>query len=314
MSSPTPTPAPVPPPHMAPAPPPPAVGVSGTSAQEIRIVSHSGMFYWWPVWAVGFVMALLTFVDGHRMALVPGGVTGAHAEARRDFQVVVGVDEKGLNKTDTREGILVEKGKGRLLPDKVDPQNQPEKPYQPHLHMAANSSYGVVFATVLLLVIFITNVPLRGLWSIVVIVFTVLMIVIFALADWWTTIFHYLSILDIRVNMAGYFFISSILLGMWLLTNLFFDRQIYTVFTPGQLRVCQEIGGGETAFDTQGMVVEKHRDDLFRHWVLGLGSGDLTVKTSGANPQVFHLHNVLFVGRKLQLIEEMQREKAVVKG
>jgi len=26
---------------------------------EIKIVSHSNLFYWWPVWAVGFIMGLL---------------------------------------------------------------------------------------------------------------------------------------------------------------------------------------------------------------------------------------------------------------
>jgi len=60
------------------------------------------------------------------------------------------------------------------------------------------------------------------------------------------------------------------------------DPQIYMVFTPGQLRVRQEIGGGEAAYDTAGMVIQKQRNDLFRHWILGLGSGDLVVNTSGA--------------------------------
>jgi hypothetical protein len=86
------------------------------------------------------------------------------------------------------------------------------------------------------------------------------------------------------------------------------------IFTPGQLKVRTEIGGGEKAFDTAGMTVEKQRSDLFRHWVLGLGSGDLIVNTSGANAHHFDLANVLFVGRKVQQIEDMLREKAVVKG
>ena len=25
--------------------------------QEIRLYSHSDVFYWWPVWAVGFLLA-----------------------------------------------------------------------------------------------------------------------------------------------------------------------------------------------------------------------------------------------------------------
>ena len=63
-----------------------------------------------------------------------------------------------------------------------------------------------------------------------------------------------------------------------------------------------------------GMAIQKQRDDLFRHWILGLGSGDLIVRTSGANAQEFDLHNVLFIGRKLELIEQMQRDRPVVKA
>jgi hypothetical protein len=33
------------------------------------------LFYWWPVWAVGFLMAVLTWLDGHRLAIVPAGTT-----------------------------------------------------------------------------------------------------------------------------------------------------------------------------------------------------------------------------------------------
>lgn len=305
MSNPAPNPAPLPP--SAPASVHPAQN-AGTAAQEILIVSHSNLFYWWPVWAVGFLMALMTAIDGHRMMLVPSGDPN-DVEVSRSVVVQRGNDARA-----TYEGILVKKG--NLLPDKKASPTDAELPVPnpPKLHMAANSSYGVVWAAVLLLVIFITNVPLRGLWSVVVIVFVVLIAVIFALADWWTTILSWLYVLDIRVNMGGYLFISVGLFIMWLVVTVFFDRQIYMIFTPGQLKVCTEIGGGEAVYDVQGMSVEKHRDDLFRHWILGLGSGDLTVKTSGANQQTFNLHNVLFIGRKLQLIEEMQRDRPVVKG
>jgi hypothetical protein len=288
------------------------VQTAGTSAQEILIISRSNLFYWWPVWAIGFLMALLTAIEGRRMILVPGP---DDVEVRRDWTIVTGPGAGPTDppKTELREGVLL--SKGNMLPDKPEKAGEKlSKPMPPKLHMASSSSYGVVWAAILLLVIFITNVPLRGLWSVVVIVFVVLIAVIFALADWWTTILGWLYLLDIRINMGGYLFISLILFCMWLSVTMFFDRQIYMIFTPGQLKVCTEIGGGEAAYDTQGMVVEKHRDDLFRHWILGLGSGDLTVKTSGANPQTYHLHNVLFIGRKLQLIEDMLRDRPVVKG
>src|SRR5262249_36037670 len=156
--------------------------------------------------------------------------------------------------------------------------------------------------------IVITNVPMRGLWSVVVIITIVLLSIIFQLAGWWEHIIDALTLLHVYINAAGYFTISLALLAIWLVTFIFFDPQIYMVFTPKQLRVRQEIGGGESAYDTTGMVLQKQRNDLFRHWVLGLGSGDLIVNTSGASAHHFDMPNVLFVGYKLKQIEQMLRE------
>jgi hypothetical protein len=89
---------------------------------------------------------------------------------------------------------------------------------------------------------------------------------------------------------------------------------MYMIFAPGQLRVCQEIGSGEVAYDTLGMVVVKQRSGLFRHWLLGFGSGDLLVKPAGANIQPFEMHNVLFVSKKLQLIQQMLQTREVVRS
>ena len=164
------------------------------------------------------------------------------------------------------------------------------------------------------MVIVITNVPLRGMWSFMVIVLVILVITLLSLFGVWDQIFGFVKHLDIRINMGGYIFISTGLLIMWLLTFLFFDHQVYIIFTPGQLKVRQEIGGGEKAYDTSGMTIEKQRSDLFRHWILGLGSGDLIVNTSGAHVQHIELPNVLFIGRKVHQIEDMLREKAVVRG
>jgi len=46
--------------------------------------------------------------------------------------------------------------------------------------------------------------------------------------------------------------------------------------------------------------------------LLGLGSGDLIVRTSGAQTHQFEMPNVLFIGRKVQAIEDLLREKSVV--
>ena len=107
----------------------------------------------------------------------------------------------------------------------------------------------------------------------------VFLAIIFQLAGFWEHILHGLSLLDIRINAAGYFLISSLLFGLWLIVILVFDRQIHMTFTSGQLKVRTEIGDGEKVYDAVGMTLEKQRSDLFRHWFLGLGSGDLIVRT-----------------------------------
>jgi FlaA1/EpsC-like NDP-sugar epimerase len=165
-----------------------------------------------------------------------------------------------------------------------------------------------MFTTILLAVIVITNIPLRGMWSFMVILVVVALSIIFALAGWWDAILRYFHYLDIRINAGGYIFISLFLFAIWLFTVLVFDKQIYMVFTPGQFKVCTEVGGGEQTYSTIGMTLEKQRSDLFRHWILGLGSGDLIVKTTGAQAHHFEMSNVLFVGRKMQQIEDMVRK------
>jgi len=44
-----------------------------SSPKEVIVISHSPIFYWWPVWFVGFLMAAWTYLDGHLMAVVPAG-------------------------------------------------------------------------------------------------------------------------------------------------------------------------------------------------------------------------------------------------
>jgi len=287
-----------------PAPPHhPVPGEALTGQNEIRIVSHSTLFYWWPVWAVGFIMALITLIDGHVMAVLPKDTEVAHIEQAPDAKIK-GSPNKKVELT----------GRDVLVPRDTPKKNPSASLERPYLKMARNKNLGVIFCTILLLVIAITNIPLRGLWSVIVIVVIVFTTIIFGLVGWWQHIVDAIELLDIRINLAGYLVISTVLLIIWLITLFLFDQQIYMVFTPGQLRVRLEIGEGETAYDTRGMTIQKQRSDLFRHWILGLGSGDLIVNTSGAQVHHFDLPNVLFVGRKVKEIEEMLRAVPVVRG
>jgi hypothetical protein len=255
--------------------------------RQITVISHSTLFYWWPVWAMGFLLGILSLTFGQRIVIVPEGTRAAH-------NATVNVPDQKETFEDREVYIL--------------PTGQKEPISNPHLHIAKGKNFGVLFATVLLLVIVITNVPLRGLWSFMVIFLVVALAIIFALAGWWDVILLHLSYLDIRINAGGYIFISTILFAIWLFTVLLFDKQVYMIFSPGQFKVCTEIGGGEQTYSTMGLTLEKQRSDLFRHWILGLGSGDLIVKTTGAQAHHFEMPNVLFVSSKMQRIEDMIRK------
>jgi hypothetical protein len=260
--------------------------------REVLIYSHSALFYWWPVWAVGFLMALITFVDGHRLAVVP---MDTKAEAARQVE----------GHQDPRDVLIVPKG--AKLPRDAYTQD----PIQPYLHMAHSKNLGIVYATVLLIIIVISNVPLRGLWSLLVILFIVLLVVIFALAGWWGWILERLTLLDIRINAGGYIFISLVLFIIWAVTVFIFDHRTYVAVTPGQVRVCLAVGAGETVYDPTGMTFQKRQDDLFRHWIVGLGSGDLIIHRQGTTDHI-DMPNVLFVGAKVRQIETLIKERKVV--
>jgi hypothetical protein len=265
------------------------------SPSEIVIISHSPIFYWWPVWFVGLLMAALTYVDGHQLAIVPVGTVAERA------RTVGGHDEhRDVLVLPPGTQLPVDRKTGAVL--------------QPRLRMAASNNLGVIFATTLCLVIVITNIHMRGLWSVLAILGIVSATILLALLGLWDPILRAIGVIDIHINALGYLSIALFLFAIWSLTILLYDRQLYLIFGRGQLRVRSAVGAGEKTYDTFGVMVEKHTDDVFRHWLLGFGSGDLTVRTAGTNAQQFEVANVLRIGRKLELIQQMLQEREVVRG
>lgn len=188
-----------------PAPPP---------TRELRVISHSTLFYWWPVWLLGFVMALLTWAAGHRMAVVPAGteaVSGRSVEGYEGPRDVV-VAPAGRSLPAAREG---------------------DGPRQPHVLMATSKDLGGIFVLVLLVVVFVTNVPLRGLWSALALLTVLVLALLTSLLGWWDPILRALGLMHVYVNAFGYLAIACCLLLGWSLTTLLFDRRVYMVFTPG---------------------------------------------------------------------------------
>jgi hypothetical protein len=267
-----------------------------TSNRQITIVSHSTLFYWWPVWAVGFLLGILSLLWGDRMAVVP-----PETEAVRGLEVI-GLTKEGKETRFKDRDVLVLPAADAGHPD----HRLSDNPLR--LHIAKNKNFGVLFTIVVLLVIAITNVPLRGMWSLLVIIVVIALSIIFALAGWWEIILRNFNYLDIRINAGGYFFMATTLFILWLFTFLVFDKQVYMVFSPGDFKVCTEVGGGVMDYPTFGLTLEKQRSDVFRHWILGFGSGDLIVKTTGAQAHQFEMPNVLFINRKKQQIQDLIRE------
>jgi len=249
------------------------------------------------------VMFVLTLIDNHRMAVIPAGTEVArNAEVKFQRKPGEKADVEG------RDVLILPKGE-HLLPHPKGEELPPPAP--PKLHMADSKDFGVLYATVLLIVIVISNVPLRGLWSVIIILFVVLLIVILALADWWAWLVDKISLLDIRINAGGYVFMSLVLFIIWALTVFVFDHRTYVAISSGQVRVCLAVGAGETVYDTTGMTFQKRQDDLFRHWIVGLGSGDLILHRTNTNQEI-DLPNVLFIGAKIKEIEKLMKEREVV--
>ena len=171
---------------------------------------------------------------------------------------------------------------------------------------------GAVFVVTLLAVAVSSTVILRGMMSVLAAVAAAA--VTLAWFGWWGEIFGYLGGLDIRINTAGYLCVGVPLFLAWAAVMALYDRQHYVVFGRGQIRYVQEVGDSEMVIPSEGASVEKRRSDGFRHWVLGLGAGDLVIRVGGTNGPTIEMDNVLWIGRKMAVIDRMLREKAVTVG
>ena len=273
-------------------------GGKSSANREIKLISHSNLFYWWPVWFFGFLFAIWTGVEGHRLAIVPSNGKVAISQSATSTQYKV--DYTSPNKYDKEAESVT-------LPDQTAGTVYKAR-------VSDKAWLGSLFVLILVITVVITNVPLRGLWSFMVIVLIVVIALVITLFHAWDEIFSLIGGLHIYINMAGYLFIAGAILFVWAMATYVFDRRAYIIFTPGQVKVCEHIGASVRTYDTVGMTFEKQRDDLFRHYILGFGSGDLIVRTSGAEREEIKIQNVLGIGWKLKAVEDVIREKSTVAG
>lgn len=217
-------------------------------ADQIVIYGHSSLVYWWPVWLISFILAIVSYAEGDRS----GGVT-------------------------------------------VSDTNVP----------------GAIFVITLLAVAVSSTVLFRGMVSVVAAISLIAVAVLFAWLGWWGPILGFLGGLEIRINAAGYLCVGIPLLLAWIAVICFYDKQHYVIFGRGQIRYVLEVGDSEVVTPAEGATVEKKRSDAFRHWVLGLGAGDLEIRSSIHTTPAIELKNVLHIHWKLAVIDKLLREKSV---
>ena len=296
----------------------PTAGDTTPDFDEIRVYSHSPLFYWWPVWLFGFIFSLITLMDNDRMAIVPGDslLVNEPAEGNRVRPVIYSPPVEGVPMAKiTREAEPQRRQdlakQNPAFAHATEAGGAQLKAYEIRPHVSSRSWIGPAFVMILFLVIVITSVPLRGLWSLVVVIGLVVLALVISLFKWWDDILGALYGLHIFINLAGYLLLSTALFVAWAVATFIFDRRSYIIFTPGQIRVCEEIGSREKTYDTTGMTIEKHRDDWFRHVFLGFGSGDLSVRTAGADRHEIRMPNVALIGFKIDPIQQLIRQRQV---
>jgi hypothetical protein len=257
---------------MATATPEKPVPTSSEVPPDLKIYSHSPLLYWWPVWAVGFLMALWTWLDNYHMALVPENTV---AQA---------------NQLIAPEGEILQ---------------------GPSVHMARSKWPGVIFTLTLLLVVLLSHVWLRGPWALFIAASLAAAVFLGNWLDWWHPLYRWFRLLHVHINLGGYLVISAVLFIAWALAIFVFDRRTYMIFSVGQIRIRDELGDQEKVFDTHSIAFEKRPYDWFR-WLVGCGAGDMILRAGGPNPQVIELSNVVRVGKWLHAMEARLRTRDVV--
>jgi hypothetical protein len=173
-------------------------------------------------------------------------------------------------------------------------------------------SLGVIYALVVLLTILITNTYMRGLMSLVVVLCVGFLALLFAYLDWWPDILSWFGERTVYMDLGFYLFLSTGLLVIWSLVVLVFDHLSFWRIRPGQVTHEYVLGAVESSYDTDNMVFTKQQADLFRNWILGLGSGDLQMQTMGGRGVVAKVSNVLFINARMARIQSLIATKPEV--
>jgi hypothetical protein len=67
----------------------PSDAANSAKLPELRIISHSTIVYWWPVWLSGYIMALITGIGGERLTFGNGDQIQVHPNSGLGLTYIV---------------------------------------------------------------------------------------------------------------------------------------------------------------------------------------------------------------------------------
>ncbi|MBA4187014.1 MAG: hypothetical protein C0467_03250 [Planctomycetaceae bacterium] len=257
------------------------------------------LFYWWPIWVLGYIMALVTYFEDHRLAILPAATTVVESST---------ASEKGF----AAYTLTVKEPITKSLEQAARATSTPGDGAPFKTRISQKAWLGPLFCVVLLITVLITNVPLRGVWSFVVLLMlVVLALVITLVPNGWDNLLAAVGNLHIHINLAGYLFIATAVLILWVVSVFIFDQRTYMRVTPGHIAICEHIGASIRDINGDRVEVEKKRDDMFRHWLLGFFSGDIVLRLTDSKEEI-RLPNVLWIGWRIEQVQRLIREKTTV--
>ena len=163
---------------------------------------------------------------------------------------------------------------------------------------------GISYIGVVLFVVVFTNVRARGVYSFVLLMVSAGVVWGIQKIPGIETAFAWAALVRVYLNLAFYLTFSALLLVIWLFVVGFVDHFTWWRFSPGQVIEEHKIGQATGhAYNTEGMIVRRLPNDLFRHRILGFGTGDFVVEP--AQGGAFEIHNVWRASARQRLIERM---------
>jgi len=169
---------------------------------------------------------------------------------------------------------------------------------------------GLSYIGLVLFVVVFTNVRARGVYSFVLLLLAGAIVWGLNKIPGIETAFSWVWLLRVHLNLAFYLTFSLLLMLLWFFIIVFVDHFSWWRFSPGQVIEEHRIGQATGhAYNTEGMIIRRLPDDLFRHRLLGLGTGDFVVKPAAGDP--FEIHNVWRANIKQRRLERMIATRSI---